>query len=68
MSNEIFLLLWVAILPIIAYMDMVVFRKAFKAEFGLEPKWTYWLVPTFMEMMMFFAGCGMMFFYLKVAA
>jgi hypothetical protein len=66
MSNEIYLFLWVACIPVIAYMDMLVFRKAFIAEFGLEPKWTYWLVPTFMEIMMFFAGCGMMFFYLRV--
>lgn len=59
------LLIWVAIIPIIAYVDYLVLRGAFESEYGVKVKWTYWIVPTFMEMMMFFAGAGMMYFFLK---
>ena len=66
--NEWLFLVWFAVIPIIAYMDYLIFRNNFKGTFGVEPTWNYWLFPTFVELVMFFAGMGMMFMYLKATA
>ena len=51
--------------PIIAYCDYLVLRSAFEADYGVKVKWTYWIIPTFMEIIMFLAGGGLMWWMLK---
>lgn len=45
--------------PIIAYCDYLILKSAFEAEYGVKVKWTYWIVPTFMEIIMFLVGIGL---------
>lgn len=59
MMDGIMIGLLLTAIPVVAYLDFLILRGAFEAEYKVKVKWTYWLVPTFMEVVMFLAGFGL---------
>jgi hypothetical protein len=58
--NDLSFLIWmIPAIPIIAVVDYFVYKSAMENEIKVHGvTWKLWVIPTFLELMMFFAGYG----------
>jgi hypothetical protein len=55
MNAQLIVLILPAI-PIVAYCDYIMFRRNWESEYHINVKWQDWIMPVFMEFLMFFLG------------